>query len=68
MKIKNINLSTVKDTGVSIKFAKDIRLKAKNIQPEVEEILKNINKIPSEILRANWMPKVKKPESITSKV
>lgn len=68
MGIKNINLATVKETGVSRKFAEKIAQEAKNIQPEVKEMLKKIDEIPSETLRANLMPKLKKAESITSKV
>ena len=70
MGIKNINLATVKETGVSRKLAEKIAQEAKNIQPEVKEIemLNKIDEIPSETLRANLIPKVKKAESITSKV
>ena len=69
MGIKNINLATVKETGVvSKKLAEEIAQKAKKIQPEVKEMLKKIDEIPSEILRANLIPRVKKAESIISKV
>lgn len=67
MGIKNINLATVKETGVSRKLTEKIAQEAKNIQPE-KEVLKKIDEIPSETLRANLIPKVKKAESITSKV
>ena len=66
MGIKNINLATVKETGVSRKLAEELAQETKNIQP-VKEMLKKIDEIPSETLRANWIPNVKKPESITSK-
>ncbi len=68
MGIKNINLATVKETGVSRKLAEKIAQEAKNIQPEVKEMLKKIDEIPSETLRANLIPRVKKAESIISKV
>lgn len=68
MGIKNINLATVKETGVSRKLAEKIAQEAKNIQPKVKEMLKKIDEIPSETLRANLIPRVKKAKSIISKV
>ena len=68
MGIKNINLATVKETGVSRKLAEKIAQETKSIQPEVKEMLKKIDEIPSETLRANLIPRVKKAESIISKV
>lgn len=71
MAIKNINLATVKETGVRVsrKLAEKIAQEAKNIQPEVKaiEMLKKIDEIPSETLRANLIPRVKKVESIYQK-
>lgn len=68
MGIKNVNLPTVKNTGVSRELSEKIAQEAKSIQPEIKEVLKKIDEIPSETLRANLIPKVKKAESITLKV
>ena len=68
MGIGKVNFSTAKKVGVSRKLAEEIAQEAKNIQPEVKEMLKKIDEIPSETLRANLIPRVKKAESIISKV
>jgi predicted DNA-binding antitoxin AbrB/MazE fold protein len=68
MGLGKVNFSTAKKVGVSLELAEKVTQEARRLQPEIKEYIKKIDEIPSETLRANWIPGVKKPESITSKV
>ena len=68
MGIGKVNFSTAKKVGVSLELAEKVTQEARRLQPEVKEMLKKIDEIPSETLRANLIPRVKKAESIISKV
>ncbi len=68
MGIGKVNLSTAKKGGVSLELAEKVTQEARRLQPEIKESIKKIDEIPSETLRANLIPRVKKPESIISKV
>ena len=68
MGIGKVNLSTAKKGGVSLELAEKVTQEARRIQPEINEFIKKIDENPSETLRANLIPRVKKAESIISKV
>lgn len=68
MGIGNVNLSTARNGGVSLELAEKVTQEARRLQPEIKEYIKKIDEIPSKTLRANFIPEVKKAESIISKV